>query len=151
MKKSWEDILSYRPQIELLQERKRFMEVFHPRDTILKNDARLFDELRAVSEEKLEPVMVWPEQGEPSVGYLVQRTGTGSFRVLLCLNDWKLIRVKPSARIWRLKNDEAFRGAVAAQQECDRAIGYIMKTVHATPHVEKDKKKRGKLTRTARV
>lgn len=148
MTEKWEHNVAYQAQLAIIQERQRFMETFRSRAVTLKNDARLFEELRLISDEKLTPVMIWPEQGEIRVGYLIQRIGNGGFRVLLCLKDWRMIRVKLSARIWHLNDDAVFQTAVAAQQESDRAINYIMAAVHATPRAKPEIKKKRKLLRT---
>ena len=138
MNTSWDDTITHRQHLAIIQERQRFMETFRTREATEKNDSRLLEELRLICEEKLAPVLVWPEQGEPRVGYLMQRIGNGSHRILLLLTEWKMIRVKASAKLWMLKDDEAFKAAISAQQAHDQAITYITRRVRALPAKKKE-------------
>jgi hypothetical protein len=60
------------------------------------------------------------------VGFMIQKVGNGSHRVLVCLLNWKILRIKRSATIRRVADDELFRKAIEAQRVALDAVQTLL-------------------------
>jgi hypothetical protein len=122
----WEQNLSLQQQKILVNGREAFIARFRTKEERDRYDRDCFEDLRKVSPEKLVPVAFESDQHGRMVGFLIQKVGGGSHRVLVCLNNWKILRIKRSATIRRVADDDLFRKAIEAQRVALDAVQTLL-------------------------
>jgi hypothetical protein len=122
----WEQNLSLQQQKILVNGREAFMARFRTKDERDRCDRDCFADLIKVSPEKLAPVAFESDQHGQMVGFMIQKVGNGSHRVLVCLLNWKILRIKRSATIRRVADDELFRKAIEAQRVALDAVQTLL-------------------------
>jgi len=123
---AWEQNCSLQKQKQILEARASFMSRFHTKEERDRYDKDAFEDLKKVCPEKLVPSVFESDQHGQMVGFMIQKVGRGSHRVLVTLADWKILRIKKSATIRRVTDDPVFKSAVEVQRAAQDLVETLL-------------------------
>ena len=110
------EILSIKQQRDVLATRAKILSRFRTKEDHDKTNSEAFEDLKNLSSEKLAPVLFYSVQHGWMAGFLIQKVGRGGHRVLVKLEDWKILRTKKSAIIKKVPYGENFNAVVTGQE-----------------------------------
>lgn len=98
---SYLENLTAKQQKDVLEQRTELRRRFGPKD-FDKINVETLDKLKGLSPEGLKPAIIWSIKHGWMAGFLIQKLARGSFRVLVMIDDWRIIRVRDGATVLKV-------------------------------------------------
>lgn len=146
MSTAWLENVQLKRQQQILQMRATRLKHFTTKAELDNLDAVTIKELREICEAKLAPVVLESKKHGRLAGHLMQRVGAVSYRVLIPLETWQIVRVKlKDACIRSVPDNAAFRKALDVQRESRMLVDMLFShgDNHALPIPKKPARLKG--------
>lgn len=132
---------SLHAQQKILDVRQKMIDYAGPPGLNAKERARIdrntFEDLKNLSPERLDPVLVrpsgWFRDSSYFAAFLIERTPKGGLRLLRIDKTWHITRIKANADVIRIRGDkvkEVHKRIVELQKECDSLIMDLVEKCH---------------------
>lgn len=137
----WAEIADLKQQKDVLKLREHLLHRAtddKQRDEI---NSTTFADLKKVSPEKLVPVVFYSVEHGWMSGFLIQQVGRGGARILVKMKHWRILRVRTSAIIHKIKSaqEKHFGTVVDLQEQSYTALGDLLNELGVQSGFEDEK------------